>query len=78
MKYIVHLDKDGNLISASHRPELESFDYLTHRGGPVPKEGESVVELDLPQDYAGTHITGVMERLQEEGRVKLQKMKKRS
>jgi hypothetical protein len=66
MKRHVVFDKHGNIVSAGYldRPAPEAYDYLTPRFGPVAGDGQTVAELEVPEEYAKLPLTDLVERLQ--------------
>ena len=66
MKYHVVFDRDGNIVSAGYqdRPEPEVYDYLTPRFGPVAEDGQTIAELEIPDEYAKLSLTDFVEQVQ--------------
>lgn len=66
MKIHVVFDKQGNIISAGQadRPEPEFYDYLTPRSGPQPDRGQSVAELEVPEEHLRLPLADLVEILQ--------------
>ncbi len=79
MRCMVVLDKNGKIVSTGclDRPELMSTDYLTPRFGPVPAADQTVMELSIPDEYAGMHAEQFVQQIEFESRMMLQKMQKK-
>ncbi len=65
MKYKVVYDKQGNIVSAGYidRPEPEIYDSQTPRFGPVAEEGQTVSEIEVPEEMAKLSLTDFVESL---------------
>ena len=73
MKCHAVLDEKGQIVAAGYveLPEPEAYDYLSPRCGPMAEDGQTVVELEVPEEYAKLPLTDFIERLQVDAQAKL-------
>jgi hypothetical protein len=73
MKCYVVYDKQGNIISASYldQPLTEEDDYETLRSEVVPEEDQTLVELEVPNEYTELSPTDFFDRLRIDLQTKL-------
>jgi hypothetical protein len=64
-RIFVVYDKQGNIVSAgrAERRGLETYDYLAPQYGPGVMDGQSVAEVQVPDDYAETSLLDIQERM---------------
>lgn len=73
MEVKVVLDKKGEIVSAIYRtkPIPEEYDKLKPHMGPVVEEGQTIVELAVPDEYASYPLPEFVERLTADVQAKL-------
>jgi len=73
MKSYAVLDKEGKIVAAGYmdwsEPEVEDAPFA--RAGPVAEAGQTVVELDVPDEYAKLLPADFIGRLQVDAQAKL-------
>ena len=73
METKVVLDKNGEIVSAIYqtKPIPEEYDKLEPHMGPVVEEGQTLVELGVPNEYASFPLPEFVERLTADVQAKL-------
>ena len=73
MEVQVVLDNKGKVVAAIYRPkpEPEEHDKPIPRAGPVIEDGQSLVELGIPDEYASYPLPDFVDRLTAEAEIKL-------
>jgi len=68
MRCVAVLDENNNILSAMcfDKPEFESFSPEIAMTYPIHEEGQTVIELDIPTEYAKLSAEGFFSRIQSE------------
>ena len=76
MKCHIVLDKKGKIVSVSYmgQPKLEDKEGILPTFAPVPEPDQTVVELDVSDQYMELPPADLIERLQVDIQNKLKKM----
>ena len=77
MEIKVVLDRKGNIVSAIYKTPREKEDVAEPSMGPVTEEGQTVVELGVPDTYASLPVSDFVERLHTDVQAKIAKLKKK-
>ena len=64
MKCQVTLDKEGKIVSVGYPEPEENKETPTLRSGPVVEEEQTLVELDVPEEYTKMPTADFIQRLQ--------------
>ena len=66
MKCQVIVDDRGKIVAVGYGdpPELETEEALTIKSGPVVGENQTLVELDMPEEYIRMPTADFIQRLQ--------------
>ena len=76
MKCHIVLDKKGKIVSVSYMglPKLEAKEGELPKFAPVPEPDQTVVELDVSDQYVELPPADLIERLQDDIQTKQKKM----
>ncbi len=77
METKVVLDEKGRIVSAifQKRPAEAEYEKATLNMGPVTEEGQTVVELGVPDEYASLPLSRFVESVKSEVKAVLAKSK---
>jgi hypothetical protein len=76
MEIKVVLDKEGKIVSAIYQTKQipEEYDKLKPHMGPVVEDGQTLVELGAPDEYASYPLPEFVERLTTDVKAKLDRI----